>query len=111
LQPAPRSSRSSRFSFRPARTPRRCPRLRSPVGFPVGADRQLADYRQIASYFKTLAAASPRVQVQVLGKTTLGEDMFMAIISSEENIQNLKKLVLLGFRTQQRAQTHLSVSR
>ena len=62
------------------------------LGFEVGADKKLADYRQIASYFKTLAAASPRVQVQVLGKTTLGEDMFMAIVSSEENIQNLKKI-------------------
>jgi hypothetical protein len=29
--------------------------------FEVGADRQLADYRQIASYFKTLAATSPRL--------------------------------------------------
>ena len=43
------------------------------LGFEVGADRKLADYRQIASYFKALAAASPRVEIQVLGKTTLGE--------------------------------------
>ena len=42
--------------------------------FEVGADRQLADYRQIASYFKTLAATSSRLQVEPLGKTTLGED-------------------------------------
>src|SRR5512141_456152 len=62
------------------------------LGFTVGADRQLADYRQIASYFKALAAASPRVQIQTLGKTTLGEDMFMAIVSSEENIKNLAKI-------------------
>jgi len=27
----------------------------------VGADRQLADYRQISSYFKALATASPRL--------------------------------------------------
>ena len=41
------------------------------LGFTVGADRTLADYRQIASYFQALDAASPRVAVQVLGKTTL----------------------------------------
>ena len=35
-------------------------------------------------------AASPRVEIEVLGKTTLGEDMFMAVISSEENIRNLE---------------------
>jgi hypothetical protein len=59
------------------------------LGVKVGADRTLADYRQIAAYFKMLDAASPRVEVQVLGKTTLGEDMFMAVISSEENMRDL----------------------
>jgi len=62
------------------------------LGFEVGADRKLADYRQIATYFKTLQSASPRVRIEVLGKTTLGEDMFMAVISSEENIRNLKRI-------------------
>src|SRR5262245_14087906 len=62
------------------------------LGFEVGADRKLADYRQIAKYFQALKAASPRVEIQVLGKTTLGEDMFMAVISSEENIKNLKRI-------------------
>ena len=58
------------------------------LGFEVGADRKLADYRQIASYFKALAAASNRVELETLGKTTLGEDMFMAVISTEENLRN-----------------------
>ena len=56
--------------------------------FEVGADRQLADYRQIGSYFKALAATSGRLAVEPLGKTTLGEEMFMAVISSEENLLN-----------------------
>lgn len=54
----------------------------------VGADRTLADYRQIASYLRMLDTASPRVDVKVLGKTVLGEDLIMAVISSEENIRN-----------------------
>jgi len=62
------------------------------LGFPVGADRKVADYRQIVSYFKALDAASPRVEVQNLGKTTLGEDMIMAVISSEQNVENGKRL-------------------
>src|SRR5580765_7330574 len=62
------------------------------LGFEVGADKKLADYRQIAKYFQALKAASPRVDIQVLGKTTLGEDMFMAIISSEENLKNVKRI-------------------
>jgi len=62
------------------------------LGFEVGADRTLADYRQIVSYFRALDAASPRVEVEVLGKTTLGEEMVMAVISSEENIRNKKRI-------------------
>jgi hypothetical protein len=61
------------------------------LGFEVGADRKLADYKQISSYFRALAAASPRVEIQALGKTTLGEDMFMAVISTPENLANKAK--------------------
>jgi hypothetical protein len=62
------------------------------LGITVGADRTLADYRQIASYFRALDAASPRVAVQVLGQTTRGEDMLMVVLSSEANIANLPRL-------------------
>lgn len=61
------------------------------LGFEVGADRKLADYRQITAYFKALSAASDRVQIEVLGKTTLGEEMFMAVISTPENLRNKAK--------------------
>jgi hypothetical protein len=62
------------------------------LGMTVGADRTLADYRQIAAYFKALDAASPRVEIEVLGRTTLGEDLLMAVISSERNLANKKRL-------------------
>jgi len=58
----------------------------------VGADRVLADYKQISSYFNALAAASPRVKVETLGKTTLGEPMIMAVITSEENMKRLDRI-------------------
>ena len=58
----------------------------------VGADRTLADYKQIRSYFEALAKASPRVDLKVLGKTTLGDEMIMAVISSEENIRNQERI-------------------
>src|SRR5713226_8028173 len=61
------------------------------LGFAVGADRQLADYRQIVSYFKALAAASPRIEIENLGPTTLGNDLILAAISSENNLKNKKK--------------------
>jgi hypothetical protein len=67
----------------------------TPSGFlkiNVGADRVLADYKQIRSYFDALDKASPRVELEVLGKTTLGEEMFMAVISSEENLRNKARI-------------------
>ncbi|MEO8587375.1 MAG: peptidase, partial [Acidobacteriota bacterium] len=62
------------------------------LGMTVGADRTLADYRQIVSYLKAVEAASPRVKLEVLGKTTLGEDFVMAIVSSEANMRNLAQI-------------------
>jgi len=58
----------------------------------IGADRVLADYRQIRAYFAELDKQSPRVQMQDLGPTTLGERLVMAVISSEANIAKLPRL-------------------
>jgi hypothetical protein len=60
-------------------------------GFRMGADRQLINWQQIVAYFNTLNESSRRVKVVELGKTTMGRPMIMAIISSEEAIQNLDK--------------------
>jgi hypothetical protein len=62
------------------------------LGFEVGADRKLADYKQITAYFRMLDNASDRVSIETLGKTVLGEDMIMAIISSEANMRNLERI-------------------
>jgi len=62
------------------------------LGMEVGADRVLADYKQIVSYFRALDAASPRVQIEDLGRTTLGNDFIMAVISSEANMKNLPRI-------------------
>ena len=85
--------------------------LQSPsqfLGFDVGTDRTLADYRQIVSYFRALSAASPRVQIETLGKTTLGEDLIMAVISSEANMHNLPRIRAIA---KQLADRGLAISR
>ncbi len=58
----------------------------------IGKDRVLADYRQIRDYFRALDKASPRVDYEVLGKSTLGEEFFMAVISDEANLRNKARL-------------------
>ena len=61
------------------------------LGFQVGADRQIADYKQIVSYFNELAKHSGRIQVENIGKTTLANEFILAAISSEANLKNKKK--------------------
>ena len=61
------------------------------LGFEVGSDRHLADYRQISAYFRAVAANSGRIQVENLGPTTLGNELILAAISSEQNLRELKK--------------------
>lgn len=68
--------------------------LKSPeefLGYPVGADYKVADYETIQSYFKHLAANSEMIVYEEIGKSVQKRDMFMAIISTEENIKNLEK--------------------
>ena len=60
-------------------------------GHPMGADRQLVDYHQIRAYFDHLDEASGRVSVTMIGETTLGEEMIMAIVTSESNMANLDR--------------------
>ncbi len=59
------------------------------LGHQVGADRKLAGYDQIRGYFTKLAEESKRVSIVEIGKSTLGESMFMAVVTSEENMANL----------------------
>ncbi|MEK7727310.1 MAG: M14 metallopeptidase family protein, partial [candidate division KSB1 bacterium] len=60
-------------------------------GFRLGTDKKLADYHQIVEYFKALDAASERVTLQNLGKTTEGNDFIVALISAPENLQRLSE--------------------
>ena len=62
-------------------------------GFDVGGDRNLVDWSQITEYFEAVAAASPRVQIVELGKSTNGRTMIAAYISSQENIEALPSLL------------------
>lgn len=63
----------------------------SVLGFEPATDRTIADWTQITGYFTKLGAASPRVEVREIGKTTLGKPMIAAFISAAENIKNLEK--------------------
>jgi hypothetical protein len=61
------------------------------LGHAVGADRRLADYAQIESYFRKLAQESPRVRIVDIGTTTLKKPMIMAVITAERNMPRLDR--------------------
>ena len=58
----------------------------------MGADRQLAPADAIERYFEQVAAASDRVELVELGKTTEGHRTVAAIVSAPENIRNLARI-------------------
>lgn len=68
------------------------PTPKSVLGFNPADDKTIADWTQITDYFRRLDAASNRVLVKEIGKTTLGKPLIVAFISSAENIRNLEKL-------------------
>jgi len=68
--------------------------IRSPqdfLGFKVGADRKLADMNQIIDYFMILGEQSPLIEVEEVGKTSMGNPFIVAVITSEDNHKHLEK--------------------
>ena len=63
----------------------------SVLGFNPTDDRTIADWGQITNYFAKLDAASGRVAVKEIGRTTLGKPLVVSFISSERNIRDLEK--------------------
>ncbi|MDZ7343282.1 MAG: M14 family metallopeptidase [candidate division KSB1 bacterium] len=59
------------------------------LGFRIGTEKKLADYHQMLDYLRRLDAASDRIELEILGKTTEGNDFAMAIISSPTNLRQL----------------------
>ncbi len=70
----------------------------SHFGFEIGADRKLADWPQLTSYYEKLARTSPRVKVDTIGRTTMGAPFVMLTVTSPENHARLRELHEIQFR-------------
>jgi hypothetical protein len=86
----PHADASRADAPRPRRTAASVPAPEDVLGFRPGDDRKLASWAQVVEYFRRLAASSPRVRVEELGKTTLGAPFVVATISAPENIERLE---------------------
>jgi Zinc carboxypeptidase len=79
------------FAIAP-RAPHLAPHVTTPkeaLGFNFGDDYQLANYKQIEAYWKTLAKESDRMVLHDMGKTAEGRTQWMAIVTSPENQKKL----------------------
>jgi hypothetical protein len=74
------------------------PTPESVFGFPVGADYKLFDYAQSIAYFKRLAAASNRIKLIEVGKTSFGKPWTVAIISSPANLAQIERYRRINMR-------------
>ena len=63
----------------------------SVLGHKPGDDFYLANYQESRDYFRRLAAASNRIKLITVGKTTRGLDWEIAIISSPANLAALDR--------------------
>jgi len=59
------------------------------LGFKPGSDFKLASYDAITKYFKQLSLSSGKIKSYTIGKSTEGKPLLMAVISSEENLENI----------------------
>jgi hypothetical protein len=67
------------------------PSPESVLGYPVGADYQIATYDETVAYLQKLDAASDRMTMMRAGTSTLGRPYWMAAISSPANLAKIDR--------------------
>ena len=70
----------------------------SVLGFEPGAERHLVEWDSLVRYFRRLDAASDRVRLRVLGRTTNGAPFIALFISSPGNLARLDALKAIQAR-------------
>ena len=61
------------------------------LGYHIGAPYKLTYYADILKYYRALAAATPRVKVETIGKSDEGRELVVVWVSSDANIKNVQK--------------------
>jgi hypothetical protein len=61
------------------------------LGHYIGEPKKLTYYADILTYYRALAARSPRVKVLPIGKTDEGRDFVVVFVGSDESIKNLEQ--------------------
>jgi len=61
-------------------------------GFDPVADTRLVNWDQMQAYYEALAAATPRVRLDTIGRSTLDRPMLLVTITSQDNMTRLDEL-------------------
>ena len=61
------------------------------LGYHIGAPAKLTYYADILKYYRALAAATPRVKIETIGKSDEDRELVVVWVSSDENIKNLQQ--------------------
>ncbi len=67
------------------------PTPREHFGWTPGDDYKLAGYAETVAYFQKLAQSTDRLRLVEYGRSAHGKPMYLAIISSPENLKNLER--------------------
>jgi len=59
------------------------------LGYYIGAPKKLTYYADILKYYRALAAATPRVKVESIGRSDEGREMVVVWVSSDANMKAL----------------------
>ncbi len=62
------------------------------LGHIAGAPGELTRTDRLYAYYRALAAATPRVRVEIIGKTEEGRDLILVIAGDERNLAQLDRL-------------------
>jgi hypothetical protein len=61
------------------------------LGYHIGAPATLTYYADILKYYRALAAATPRVQIETIGRSDEGRELVVVWVSSDENMASLAR--------------------
>jgi hypothetical protein len=67
------------------------PMPRDVLGYHIGAPGKLTYYADALKYYRALAAATPRVKVETIGRSDEDRELVVVWVSSDENIVNLQQ--------------------
>jgi hypothetical protein len=61
------------------------------LGYHIGAPAKLTYYADILKYYRALAAATPRVKIETIGRSDEGRELVVVWVSSDANIRGLQQ--------------------